>query len=303
MERSRLRESLIHFYDKNCKKLAIIPIALLVLALVQITVQTARTGDFINRGISLKGGITITVPDANVSLENVLKSTFPKNEINVRSVATSGAQSGVAVEADFAVGDQSSVDKVLQVIGQYTGKEITNHSEESIGSSLSGSFFREVVFALLLAFAFMSIVVVITFRTFVPCFAVILCAFADIVVTMAAVNLTGMRLGTGAIAAYLMLIGYSVDTDILLTTKVVKQKEGTVPERVRKGMLTGLMMTFTTIAAVIVGLALSRSDVVRQIMTIILIGCCFDILNTWIQNAAILRWYMERKERHKAESV
>ena len=55
-----------------------------------------------------------------------------------------------------------------------------------------------------------------------PTLAVILAAFSDMVVTLSIFNLTGMQLGKGGIAAFLMLIGYSVDTDILLSTMVLK---------------------------------------------------------------------------------
>ena len=69
----------------------------------------------------------------------------------------------------------------------------------------------------------MGLVVFIYFRTLVPSLAVILAAFSDIVVTLAIFNLTGEKLSTAGVAAFLMLIGYSVDTDILLNTRVLKK--------------------------------------------------------------------------------
>lgn len=294
-------EKLISFYDKNHRKLIVIPAILLVFALVQISYQSAAKGDLINRGISLKGGVTITIPAASISeidaLRNVLKTSFPQNEVNLRTISVAGVQTGIVIESDFEIADERSVNMTVDLVSRFAGKKINDYSVEGIGSSLSKSFFREVAVALLLAFLFMSIVVVITFRTFIPSAAVILSAFADIIVTVAIINLTGMKLGAGAIAAYLMLIGYSVDSDILLTAKVLRTKEGTVPERIRKAMKTGMMMTGTTLAAVTVALVLSQSDTIRQIMTILFVGLLVDIINTWITNVAILRWYTER--RHK----
>jgi preprotein translocase subunit SecF len=293
------------FYDKHYKGLVVITQVMLFLALFQIGFQVVKTGDFINKGISLKGGITVTVSDnqkTDIStLEKVLEQNFPKNDINVRSLAQAGAQSGVVVDADFDIKDQASVDKTLAILNQFYGKEIKDYSVENISPSLSAGFFRQVALALVIAFIFMGIVVVVTFRTAVPSLAVILCGFSDIVETIAIVNLTGMKLGTASIAAFLMLIGYSVDTDILLTTKVVKQKVGTIIERVWRAIKTGLTMTMTTLGAVAVGLIFTQSDSIRQIMIIILIGLVIDMFNTWIQNVAILRWYQERKE-HKHES-
>lgn len=57
-------------------------------------------------------------------------------------------------------------------------------------------------------------------------------------------------------------------------------------------------MTLTSIAAVAVSLLLiyGISETLRQIFTILLIGLLFDIFNTWITNASMLKWYMEAKK-------
>jgi preprotein translocase subunit SecF len=141
----------------------------------------------------------------------------------------------------------------------------------------------------------MAIVVFITFRSPSPVFAVILCAFSDIIVTLAIFNLTGIKLGKGGIAAFLMLIGYSVDTDILLSTKVLKRKGGTLMERIYSAMGTGLAMNITTIVAVTAAIIFTQSEIIRQIMLILIIGLLVDMFNTWVQNVGILRLYMERK--------
>jgi len=60
-------------------------------------------------------------------------------------------------------------------------------------------------------------------------------------------------------------------------------------------MKTGLTMSTSTLAAVTVVLILSKSEVLTQIMSILLIGLLVDIIMTWIQNAGILRIYLEKK--------
>jgi preprotein translocase subunit SecF len=291
----------IRFYDRNYKKLLLIPFIILGLSILQILIQTAVTGDFVNKGISLKGGVTVTVQtDQKLELrhlETQLRNAFPDNDINVRSFARSGQFAGVVIEADIDVDNQEELDRIVQAITHFT--QSTEYSVEGIGSSLGESFFKEVGIALMLAFIFMGIVVFITFRKVIPSLAVILAAFMDILVTLAIVNIIGIKLSTAGVAAFLMLIGYSVDTNILLTTKVIKGREGTVIERVLKAMRTGLTMSSTTIGAILVALALTQSDVIRQIMTILLIGLLVDLVSTWLQNVGILRLYLERK--HRAE--
>ena len=146
----------------------------------------------------------------------------------------------------------------------------------------------------------MSLVVFITFRNVVASSFVILAAASDIISTLAVISFLGVQLSTAGIAAFLMLIGYSVDTDILLTTRVLKRKEGTVKERIGNAARTGLTMSLTSLAAVLAAYFFSSSDTIQQIMLVISIGLIFDIIYTWLQNATILRLYLERK--HKDES-
>jgi preprotein translocase subunit SecF len=135
----------------------------------------------------------------------------------------------------------------------------------------------------------------------IPSIAVILAAVSDIIITLAVVNLLGIKLSTAGIAAFLMLIGYSVDTDILLSTKVLKRKEGEIIDRVLIAFKTGIVMSITTITAVSLALIFTQSEIIKQIMMILLIGLLVDIINTWIQNVGILRWHLEKKQKIKNE--
>ncbi|TKJ17614.1 hypothetical protein CEE44_03710 [Candidatus Woesearchaeota archaeon B3_Woes] len=136
---------------------------------------------------------------------------------------------------------------------------------------------------------------VIYFKKSIPSFVVILNVFSDVIVTLAIIDLIGMKLSTAGIAAFLMIIGYSVDTNILLSTKLLKRKEGTVFERLIGSMKTGLTMTLTTSVAIIVALMFTQSSVIQQIMTILFIGLIVDMIYTWLQNAGILRLYLDKK--------
>ena len=117
-----------------------------------------------------------------------------------------------------------------------------------------------------------------------------------ILITLAVIILLDVKLSTAGIAGFLMLIGYSVDTDILLSTRVLKRVGSSVYDRTLNAMKTGLIMNVTTLVAVTLALVVTQSEVIQQIMLILLIGLIVDVINTWIQNAGILRWYMEGRE-------
>lgn len=302
-------KSLKKIYEEKYKVLLIFPIALIILALVQIAVQTAATGDFVNKGITLKGGSTVTLMDSSTfsvkevkinELQKALRDKFPLADVSVRTLSSFGEVTAVIVDSNFQQKEEIAALTSSILLFVPVGEENTN--VEVIGSALGESFFKETIYALFAAFALMGIVVFISFRTLIPSVAVIAAAFSDIIVTLAIFNLTGIQLSTAGIAAFLMLIGYSVDTDILLTTRVLKRKEGTVMERIYSAIRTGMTMTWTTLAALIVALFFVQSEVIQQIMLILLIGLLVDMVMTWIQNVAILRLYLERKANRNVET-
>ncbi len=223
-------------YEKKYKALLIIPFVLLILAIGQIAMQTINTGDFINKGVSLKGGLSVSLEktDNIIELEQYILDEFPNADIAVRSLDSAGAQIGITIDAS-GVEAEELINSLETRYGELSKEE---YSVEVMGSSLGESFFRETFIAVLIAFGLMGIVVFIYFRTPIPSAAVILAAASDIIVTVAIVNVLGIKLGTAGIAAFLMLIGYSVDTDILLSTRVLKRKEGRVIERVYSAMKT-----------------------------------------------------------------
>ncbi len=300
MENQQPHQQLVHpksWYDRNYKLILIIPILLLFLSLAYLFVFYAKNGDILHKDVSLTGGTTVTVFDSNVDiddLKNSLNENFPDLIVRQISDIRTGTLHGFFVETNT---EAESIKKALE---EYLGYQLTNDNSnvEFSGSSLSSGFYQQLRLSIIIAFVLMAIVVFFIFRTFVPSLAVILAGFADIVMTLALVDMLGIRISAAGIIAFLMLIGYSVDTDILLTTRVLKNREGSVNERIFGAFKTGITMTIAAIATVGVSLAIiyNFSDTLRQIFGIMLIGLCFDIINTWVANASILKWYTEAKK-------
>lgn len=285
------------WYNKNYKKLLLIPIILLILSFSQLGYTYYKTGQVIDRDITLTGGTSITIfveKEINVNeFSNFLNGKIKEFIIRELSDFQSGKQKAVVVET------LSSQEEAKPVLEKFIGHELNNDNSsiESTGSSLGESFYKQLIYAILLSFFLMSITVFFIFRSKVPSFAVIISAFADIVMTLAVINFMGMKISSAGITAILMLIGYSVDTDIMLTTRLLK-RSGNINHNIKEAFKTGLTMTLTSIIAVSVALIVtySISNVLAQIFTILIIGLIFDIINTWITNVIIMKWYLEDKK-------
>mgnify|MGYP001557830351 CR=1 FL=1 len=287
-----------NWYDNNYKWLLLFPVILLILSVGYLINFSSQHGDIIYKDISLTGGTTLSVFDEKVDIRELgekLREKFPDLRTREISDFRTGKQKGFFVET------KAESDDIKKVVEDYLGYTLTqeNSSVEFSGSTLSQGFYSQLKFAIVLAFVFMSLVVFFTFRTFIPSLAVILSAFADIVMTVALVDILGMQLSVAGVIAFLMLIGYSVDTDILLTTRLLKQRDEELNKRIFGAFKTGITMTLTSIAAVGVALIIiySFSETLRQIFSILLIGLGFDLVNTWFTNAGILKMYMERRSK------
>lgn len=290
-------ESKKPLYDKIYKYLLILPIILLIFSIVYLVNFYNKNGDIIYKDVSLTGGTTVTVFDGNIEIDiikNSLKAEFPDLIVRGISDIRTGKQLGFALET------KAEPQEIKTALEKFLNYKLTNEnsSVEFSGSTLSQGFYKQLRFAIILAFVLMAIVVFVIFRTPIPSGAVILSAFADIIMSLVVINMSGMQISGAGIVAFLMLIGYSVDTDILLTTRLLRNQEGTINQRILGALKTGLTMTLTAIAAVAVSLIIiySLSDILRQMFTILLVGLGFDIFNTWITNTSILKWYMEVKK-------
>ncbi|MFB6201950.1 MAG: protein translocase subunit SecF, partial [Halorhabdus sp.] len=143
------------------------------------------------------------------------------------------------------------------------------------------------------AFVGMSILIFVVFRSFVPSIAVVASAFSDIMIPVALMNVLGIKLSLGAVAALLMLIGYSVDSDILLNNHVLRRRGGFY-ESTYRAMRTGVTMTLTSLSAMVVMTIVSRLfgiPLLPDIGLILVFGLAADLMNTYLMNVSLLRWY------------
>ncbi|MHC1599539.1 MAG: protein translocase subunit SecF, partial [Candidatus Methanospirareceae archaeon] len=282
------------------KKLVAIPLIILLIAFAVLTYTQVTVDSPVRLGMDFKGGTMVKVTTTETQEDLTAKfAAYPVTIIRDTGVNEKGIEFGPMSEPQ----KDELIAMLKEEYGSYEMKDISPlFGQESQ---------KQAVRAVLIAFTLMAIVVSVVFRTFVPSFAVVLSAFSDIIIAMACMNLIRMELSLGTVAALLMLIGYSVDSDILLTRNLL-HKKGEVNEKVRTAMKTGITMTFTTFIAIFAMFLVSSSihlfssyfaaiPMLRDISLVILFGLVMDLLNTWLLNAGILKWYVERKERKDRE--
>ncbi len=279
-------EKLVEKMWPHTTKLLIIPILILVFSLGVIGYNYSTTGQVLEKGLEFSGGTEITVSTNadTATLENVF------NTRNVRTISENQDTTLYSVE----VKEEHDSDDVATLL-QENNIQYGELSVRSFGSTVSQSFFLEAVLAIAAAFLIMSIVVFVAFREWVPSVAVILAAATDILFAVAMMIVLHIELAFGSLAALLMLIGYSVDTDIMLSTRILKSIKGDIKENVASAIVTGTTMSLSAVTAFLILFFVSTSPILDQIAAVIIWGLLIDIVVTYTGNAIILKWYVEKR--------
>src|SRR3989344_1928032 len=288
-----LKDKIESFWNKNYKWLMCIPIALVLLSFIQIGIQTAQTGDFFHKDISLRGGIAATVyTDKEFTEQQIQEAIEVPANVKRLGDLTTGKQIGFVIEVSD-LSDEQLKERIEKKLGLTLNED--NFSKEITEPKLGQSFFKQLLIALIFSLVLMGITVFATFRKFVPSMTVILATITDIVITIAILNIFNVNISSAGVVGFLLIIGYSVDNNILLTNYTLRKKEDRLFDRMYKSMKTGMLVTIIAVVVMLIGLLLSNSVVIREVFLIILLDLIIDIFTTYLTNTGILWIYCKKK--------
>ncbi|MDW7726366.1 MAG: protein translocase subunit SecF [Candidatus Methanoperedens sp.] len=290
-----INEKAIDNYVENfsLRKMFVFPVLLFLISLSILAYTEFTTGSPVELGVEFSGGTAIIFDSAKTPEE--LRIEFQDyNIVQAREYGDTGRKL-----IQFGPMSDSQHNEVTGKINSaYTSVEIRQMGEV-VSKSLQVQALRAIVFS----FIGMAIVVFLIFRTLVPSVAVVSAALADIIFAVAMMNVFGVVLSLGTVAALLMLIGYSVDTNILLTNRLLKRR-GELNEKIKDAMKTGLTMTTTTLVALVALFVVSsgsyivssftRIDIIMDISAVLIFGLIGDLINTWMTNLGILKWFIKK---------
>ncbi|HLC67622.1 MAG TPA: hypothetical protein VJI12_01945 [archaeon] len=274
-------------YEKHWKILLWIPIALLVLSVVIIVFNIASTGSFMKKDVELTGGKSLTFEVGLYDLD-AIKLEIPYATVRV----TSGVVKNMIVDMPIEANESLAI----SVVSRHADVHGTP-TLRTIGPSIGNVFFQQAQLALVLAFIFMAATVFILYRSLIPSSIVVLAAATDILVTIGVLIVLDVSLSLPVLAALITLIGYSVDTDLVLTSELLKAQHHEISEGIKRAMKTGLTLTMTILVALVSMYLISGSIVIEQISFVLLIGLIVDMPATWFGNTGVLRAWLERRKK------
>jgi preprotein translocase subunit SecF len=75
----------------------------------------------------------------------------------------------------------------------------------------------------------------------------------------------------------------------------VLKRQGKLNDKLTGAFNTGIIMTSTTLAAIAAMFIVAWFGsvmILMEISAVLLIGLVFDVMNTWLTNVGILKWYV-----------
>ena len=284
--RRDINVDIINFLTRQSHKpLILIPIILMVLSLLYIGVFG------LNEGVDLKGGTLVTLEVDESTSQAALTSDL-ESKLGISNIDVSISGKTATVEIPDDVNQVTFEDKMA---GSYKIM-----SFKSVGALLTSAAMEQIIYALAFAFIFRAVTVFFVFRDPVPSAAIILSAVCNLSIAVGGMSIFGIPISVASVGALLMLIGYGVDTDILLTTRLLKRREGTLDERAEGACKTGLTLTITALISmivlfIVVKLFIPAASVLEEISAVLILGLVSDLLSTWLMNFGILKWHVEHR--------
>ena len=266
------------------RQLAAVPLAVLLAALLVIAGFYAATGAPVTPGVEFTGGTQLRIVVDDPNPQEQIRSAFSAEPDSVQ-----GIQGSDVFIVTFKQSDASA--SQLETQAERAGFEV--RSTSFISPSFGSDTQRLALIGIGVAFLGMATLVFAMFRSFVPSIAVVASAFSDLVIPIALMNVFGIELTLGTVAALLMLVGYSVDSDILLNNHILRRSGGFY-ESTARAMRTGVTMTLTSLAAMAVmaiAATLLGISLLSSIGIILVFGLTADLMNTYMLNLSLLRWY------------
>ncbi len=271
----------VDYSDYTNRQLIAIPLVLLAVSIGVLAVATLLVGSPVPLGIEFTGGTEMRVVTQDSPAE--IEATFDREVETITPIASQPNTYQLTFQADDA--------GPLNRQAEDAGYEVESVGERS--ASFAADSQQQALIGLVIAFAGMAALVFLMFRTFIPSVAVVASAFSDLVIPLALMRLFGIQLSLGTVAALLMLIGYSVDSDLLLNNHVIRRR-GDFYTATFRAMRTGVTMTITSIAAMVVMAVVASVlgiPLLPEIGIVLVFGLTADLMNTYMLNVSLLRYY------------
>ena len=261
---------------KNLNKLVCVPSFLFIIATFVFIYNFFTINSFFPKDFSLQGGLKITI-NYDYQIKNEFYEKFNPIYGNNLKMEKLGENLIITIVGNY---DLETIKKFFK------DKNIVYNLEE-ISPLLGKNFLKNLFITLLISFLFIAIVLKLVYKKWQIALSAIRALFFNIYITLA-ISTIFIPLSIITLPAYLMIIGYGIDTNINLINHFLKERKLGKLERYQLAFSTGITIILTTLTVLIVGIFISNNLVFKNIFFVLTIGLLVDLIDTWILNGYLI---------------
>jgi len=212
---------ILSFIENNYKKFLMISMVIFVIFVVIILFNYFKYGYIINKSITISGGY-VTLINNNYHITNPeIQNTL--NQMNITDYVLYNTPNIIYIES----GKQINETLLINLLNQdYNIKLLpTDISIQQYSSLVGNLIFNQFLFFVILAMILAAFIIFIAFRASKITLNIISTILFDVIGLLSILSITKYPIGANGFIGMLMILGFAIDNNVVLSTNIVKEKE------------------------------------------------------------------------------
>jgi preprotein translocase subunit SecF len=284
---------ILSFIENNYKKFLLISIAIFVMFIGIILFNYLKYGYIINKSITISGGyVTLINNNYHITtseIQNIL------NQMNITDYVLYSTPNIIYIESR----NQINGTLLINLLNQNYNINIlpTDISIQQYSSLVGNLIFNQFLFFVILAMIITAFIIFIAFRASKITLNIISTILFDVVGLLAVLSITKYPIGANGFIAMLMILGFAIDNNVVLSTNVVKEKDKPFIERVRMSFRVGMLMEVIALYTLLLLYFIVPEPSVDEFAFVLSIAIILDLLYYLIGNIPLFKYFEAKKEQ------
>jgi len=284
---------ILSFIENNYKKFLLLSISLFAIFVGIILFNYFKYGYIINKSITISGGYVTLINNnynlTNTEIQNIL------NQMNMTDYVLYSTSNIIYI----ASRDQINGTLLISLLDQYYNISIqpSDISIQQYSSLVGELIFNQFLFFVILAMILAAFVIFIAFRVSNTTLNIISTILFDVIGLLAILSITKYPIGANGFIAMLMILGFAIDNNVVLSTNMIKEKDKPFIERVKMSFRVGMLMEIIALYTLLLLYFIVPDPSVKEFAFVLSTATILDLTYYLIGNIPLYKYFEAKKEQ------
>jgi preprotein translocase subunit SecF len=284
---------ILSFIENNYKKFLLLSISLFAIFIGIILFNYFKYGYIINKSITISGGYVTLINNnynlTNTEIQNIL------NQMNITDYVLYSTPNIIYIESR----DRINGTLLINLLNQYYNISIqpSDISIQQYSSLVGDLIFNQFLFFVILAMILAAFVIFIAFRVSNTTLNIISTILFDIIGLLAVLSITKYPIGANGFIAMLMILGFAIDNNVVLSTNMIKEKDKPFIERIKMSFRVGVLMEIIALYTLLLLYFIVPDPSVNEFAFVLSTATILDLIYYLIGNIPLYKYFEAKKEQ------